>query len=164
MRTLSNLTAVAMLAAAIAVAGCGGTSNSSMAASSATTSETEASSVGPSTPAEREEDERRYQEGQQVLRQAQTYEQQAAQERAKQQSAPDSHEYPPAVRATFIRECDRTSGHERSACECALERIEAKVPLSRFEQTAREVRAGHPLPFLYGFEIGYCASAAATSG
>ncbi len=82
----------------------------------------------------------------------------------RREAEPSSHHYPAAVRAAFVRECSKTSGHEHSACVCAIRRIEAKVPFGRFQQRSREASEGKTLPFIYGFEIGYCASAAAASG
>ncbi|HST33538.1 MAG TPA: hypothetical protein VLJ80_08475 [Solirubrobacteraceae bacterium] len=87
-----------------------------------------------------------------------------AREAAARESAPDSHHYPAAVRAAFVRACENNSGHEDAACKCAIKRIEAKVALGRFRQNEAEVRAGKPISFIYSYEIGYCASSNAASG
>jgi hypothetical protein len=85
-----------------------------------------------------------------------------AREAAERENAPDSHHYPAAVRAAFLHECEKTSGHEDAACGCAIKHIEAKVPLGRFRQNESEVREGKPISFVYSFEMGYCASYEAT--
>jgi hypothetical protein len=85
-------------------------------------------------------------------------------EREERENSPESHHYPPAVRAGFLHGCESTSSHEDSACECAIKRIEAKVPLGRYRQNAAEVREGKPPAFIYNFEYGYCEGSEAVSG
>src|SRR6202020_137709 len=34
-----------------------------------------------------------------------------------QENAPDSHHYPPSVRAGFLHGCEHSTGHEDSACK-----------------------------------------------
>lgn len=77
-------------------------------------------------------------------------------EREAEENSPGSHHYPPAVRAGFLRGCEHSTGHEDSACECAIKRIEARVPLGRYRENEREVVAGHPLPLAYSIQYGYC--------
>jgi hypothetical protein len=93
--------------------------------------------------------------------------QQEAHERAEheeRENSPESHHYPASVRAGFLHGCEATSGHEDSACECAIKRIEAKVPLGRYRQNEAEVREGKPPAFIYNFEYGYCEGSEAISG
>jgi hypothetical protein len=85
-------------------------------------------------------------------------------EREAEENAPDSHHYPPGVRAGFLHGCESTSGHEDAACKCAMRRIEAKVPLGRYRQNEAEVREGKPPAFIYNFEYGYCAGKEAAEG
>jgi type IV secretory pathway VirB10-like protein len=90
--------------------------------------------------------------------------QEEAAERAKeeqQESAPGSHHYPSAVRAGFLHGCESSTGHEVSACKCALRRIEAKVPLGRYHENEHEIDEGRPLPLIYSVEYGYCVGSEA---
>lgn len=84
-------------------------------------------------------------------------------EREAEENSPESHHYPPSVRTDFLHGCEVTSGHEDSACECAIKRIEAKVPLGRYRQNEAEIRAGKPPAFIYNFEYGYCAGSEAVA-
>jgi hypothetical protein len=81
--------------------------------------------------------------------------------RESEENSPDSHNYPPAVHTGFLRGCEETSGHEDSACHCALKRVEAKIPLGRHRQNERELHEGHPLPIIYSIEYGYCVGSEA---
>lgn len=85
-------------------------------------------------------------------------------EREAEENSPESHHYPPAVRAGFIRGCEHSTGHEDSACECAIKRIEAKVPLGRYRENEREVAAGRQLPLAYSIQYGYCVGKETTEG
>lgn len=83
--------------------------------------------------------------------------------RQSEENSPESHHYPAAVRAGFLHGCESTSGHEDAACECAIKRVEAKVPFGRYRQNEAEVREGKPVAFIYSFEYGYCAGSEAVS-
>lgn len=92
--------------------------------------------------------------------------QEEAAERAKeeqQENTPGSHHYPSSVRAGFLHGCEHSTGHEDSACKCALKRIEAKVPLGRYRENEREIKAGRPLPLAYSIQYGYCVGKEAIS-
>lgn len=78
-----------------------------------------------------------------------------------EENAPSSHHYPSSVRAGFLHGCEHSTGHEDSACKCALKRIEAKVPLGRYRENEREVVAGRPLSLIYSVEYGYCVGSEA---
>jgi hypothetical protein len=85
-------------------------------------------------------------------------------EEARDENAPSSHHYPPAVRAGFLHGCSSSSGHEDSACACALKRIEAKVSLGRYRGNEREIDEGRPLPITYSIQYGYCVGSEAAEG
>jgi hypothetical protein len=76
------------------------------------------------------------------------------------ESAPASHRYPATVRTGFLRGCDASTGHEDSACRCALKRIEARVPLGHYRENESEIEAGRPLPLTYSVQYGYCVGSA----
>jgi hypothetical protein len=167
--------AVPALAAAI-LAGCG-------SGPQATSSVQRAAVASPQSPivqgklateareaAAKEERERKAEErheAHEAAKERREQEQQEAHERAEreaEENAPDSHHYPPSVRVGFLHGCESTSGHEDAACECAIKRIEAKVPLGRYRQNEAEVRVGKPPAFIYNFEYGYCEGSEAASG
>jgi hypothetical protein len=87
--------------------------------------------------------------------------------RAEQQArenSPSSHHYPAAVRAGFVRGCDASTGHEDSACRCAIKRIEAKVALGRYRENEHEIEEGQRLPLTYSIQYGYCVGSEAVAG
>jgi hypothetical protein len=76
--------------------------------------------------------------------------------RETEENEPDSHHYPAAVRAGFLHGCDESTGHEESACRCAIKRIEAKVALGRYRENEHEIEEGRPLPLTYSIQYGIC--------
>lgn len=150
----------------LALAGCGG--NGPTKAESAELHAAAEAQPKLETTRERtlqvEQRHREEQQEAQEKREEKQREDQERQERAAQEAIHREHSYPSDVRDRFVKECEASSGHEDATCRCAIQRIEAKVPYKRFQENEAEVREGKPISFIYGFEIGYCATSSAISG
>jgi hypothetical protein len=65
--------------------------------------------------------------------------------------------YPSAVGAGYVSSCSQESGSTPAKCQCALQKLEARVPLSRFEADEQAlIQRSTPLPPIYKQAIAGC--------